>query len=72
MLLAQFYMTGMHGVERDFQRALHHLEQAAGDGHAVAYANIGKVGSMSSLPCVVCVCGCVGASVCVCVCVCVC
>jgi TPR repeat protein len=43
MLLAQFYMTGMHGVERDFQRALHHLEQAAGDGHAVAYANIGKI-----------------------------
>ena len=43
LLLSQFYMTGMHGVERNLKKALHHLNQAASDGHAGAYASLGKV-----------------------------
>jgi len=36
-------MTGMHGVKQDFTKALYHLNQAASEGHAGAYSNIGKV-----------------------------
>ena len=36
-------MTGMHGVGQDLTKALYHLNQAASEGHAGAYGNIGKV-----------------------------
>lgn len=43
LLLSQLYMTGMHGVKQDLIKALYHLNQAASEGHAVAYGSIGKV-----------------------------